>query len=99
MIKWIIILVVVLLVLSALGYSLPNLINSPTTQTNFSYVWNAIVNVWNNYLKVPAEYAWNILIVYIWEPAIHNLEQQKVNQTLNSSPSTMTLPAPAPTVQ
>lgn len=75
LVKTIIVIIVALLILSYFGFNLRSLINSPTTQDNFSYVKNFTVKVWNNYLKRPATYLWNdIFIKLIWKPAIHALE-------------------------
>ena len=97
LIKTIVIIIVALLILSYFGFNLRNLANSPTTQDNFSYVWNAVSGVWNNYLKAPAIYVYNIFIVYIWDPAINNLQNMKNNQPGTISNSAPTVPNPSPT--
>ena len=74
MIKYILIIVVALLALSYFGFNLQALIQSPTTQSNFSYVATAMTTFWNNYLKRPATYVWNeIFVKLIWGPAIENM--------------------------
>ena len=93
MIRWIILLIVVLLVLSYFGFSLRNLIDQPVTQDNFSYVTTNSVSIWDQYLKQPATYSWNnIFVDLIWDPAIHNLEQMKNGQPTNVATATPTLP-------
>lgn len=73
-VKLIIMIVIALLVLSYFGLNLRNIVNSPTGQDNFGYVKTLTVNVWNNYLKKPANYLWNdIWIPLIWRPAVDNL--------------------------
>lgn len=97
---WIIIIIVIaLLVLSYYGFSLRNLANSPTTQDNFSYIWNNIVYIWNTYLEGPATYLWNTFINLIWNPAIQNLENMKNNEPTTINTSSPQLPTNAPTVQ
>lgn len=70
----IILIVIALLILGYFGINLRSVVNSPTTQDNFSYVWNNVVDVWNNYLKVPATYLWGIFVNLIWSPAINNIQ-------------------------
>jgi len=91
-INMIILLIIVLLVLSYFGYNLRSIINSPNTQDNFSYVGGSIVDIWNNYLKVPATYAYNLFIDLIWNPAITNLTAIKNNQPTNIQQLTPMLP-------
>ena len=74
LIKTIIIIVIALLIISYLGINLRSIVNSPTTQSNFSYVWNGIVYIWQTYLQAPATVVWNFFLTYIWDPAIRNLE-------------------------
>ena len=87
-IKMIILIVIAILILSYFGYNIRSLVNSPNTQDNFSYVGGVVVDVWNNYLKVPATYAWDFFINMVWNPAVHNLmninngQQQTVQLSL-----------------
>lgn len=84
MIKWILIGVVALLILSYYGFSLRTLVSSPTTQDNFGYVATTTVSVWDTYLKQPATYLWNdVFIDLIWTPAIDNLTKIKNGQPTN----------------
>jgi hypothetical protein len=99
-VSWVIIIVVALLILSYYGFSLRNLVNSPTTQDNFGYVATTTVTFWDQYLEQPANYLWNdVFINLIWDPAITSLTQMKNNQPTNIQSSSPTLPTPAPTVQ
>jgi hypothetical protein len=100
MIKWIIILVVILLVLSYFGFSLRSLIDQPVTQDNFTYVATSTASVWDKYLRQPAGYLWNdVFINLIWDPAIYNLEQMKTGKPTNIATSAPTLPPLPPPVQ
>lgn len=75
----IIVIIVVLLTLSYFGFNLRSLIDSPTTQDNFHYAINFIVDVWNNYLKTPFMYLWNdIFIKLIWTPVLNILQNHSV---------------------
>ena len=99
MIKYILIIVVALLVLSFFGFNLQSLIQNPTTQSNFSYVWQGITHVWNDYLAKPAYYLWHdIFLNLIWGPALDNLLRLKNNQpTTISDVASSTLSLPMPT--
>ena len=75
----IILVIVAILILSYFGFNIKDIAESPTSQSNFSYVWNFISYVWNTYLVTPASYVWNVIIVGIfWEhlllPTLHMLE-------------------------
>ncbi len=98
LIKMIVLIVIALLVLSYFNINLRSLVNAPTTQDNISYVASNTVYIWDNYLKVPATYAWNIFVNLIWDPAIQNLTNMKNGQTTNIATSSPQLP-PIPTYQ
>jgi hypothetical protein len=74
-VRTIIIIVIALLVLSYYGFNLRTTVESPTTQSNFSYVWNATVSVWNTYLKAPATEAYNLFINLIWKPSLADIKR------------------------
>lgn len=77
-IKLILLIIVALLVISYFGINLRQLVSSPTTQDNVSYVASTTVAVWNDYLKGPVTYLWNkIFLDLIWLPAVANLKNQK----------------------
>ena len=72
-IKIILIIVVAILVLSYFGYNIRSIATSPTSQDNFSYIGEVLSNVWNNYLKTPAMFVWNIFVEFVWNPAMNAL--------------------------
>jgi hypothetical protein len=80
LIKLLILLLIALIVLGYYGISVRQAVQNPTTQDNISYIWNGIVAVWNDYLKAPAGYLWNIFVNDIWIPAINGLEGIKNGQ-------------------
>lgn len=47
MVRFIIILAILVLALSYFGISIRNIVESPTGQDNFTFVWNLIQNGWN----------------------------------------------------
>ena len=94
-IKWIIIIVVALLVLSYYGFSLRTLVNNPVTQDNFGYVATTSVSFWDEYLSQPASYLYNdVFINLIWNPAITNLTNIKNEQPTNVQTDAPKLPNP-----
>jgi hypothetical protein len=83
LIKFILIVIVIIIVLGYFGFNLREIMDTPTVKDNLSYVWQAIVNVWNNWLKEPAGWFWtNVWVPYIWEPFVQVMDVIKnVNQT------------------
>ena len=76
MIKYIILSIILIIVVSFFGYDLKAIIEDPTTQNNLSYAWSGVTHVWVNYLKAPVSYLWNnIFIGILWEAFIHNLSR------------------------
>lgn len=57
-IRTIILIVIALLALSYFGFNLREIADSPTTKSNFGFVKEVIVKVWENYLKKPAAFVW-----------------------------------------
>jgi len=79
MIKYIILGIILLLVVSYFGFSVQEVVEAPLTQNNFSYVWNGITYVWNQWLAAPILYFWhNIFVGLLWNSFIHNLG--KINE-------------------
>ncbi|HEY4500364.1 MAG TPA: hypothetical protein VJH25_01075 [Candidatus Paceibacterota bacterium] len=74
MIKWIIIALIAIIVLSFFGYDLKVIIDSPLTQKNLNYTKSGVEYVWDGYLKGPLTYLYkNIFIGILWNAFIHNL--------------------------
>lgn len=61
-IKTIILVVVALIIISFLGIDIKQVIDSPTTQHNFSYVTQGILYIWDHFLKVPVLFLWNLFL-------------------------------------
>jgi len=76
-IKLIIVIVIALLILSYFGFDLEQLAKNPTTQKNFNYVERIVLSIWQNVLKKPVMYVWNIFVDLIWQPALNNLTKIK----------------------
>lgn len=74
MIKYIVIGLILIVVLSFLGYDLQAIIESPLAQKNLTYVKDGAVYVWDEYLKSPINYFWNnIFIGILWNAFLNNL--------------------------
>ena len=58
-IKYIILFVIAIIILSYLGFDIKKIFTSPTTINNFSYVWGIVKNIWVNYLSVPFTFIWS----------------------------------------
>ena len=71
----IVIIVIALLVLSYYGFNLRSTVESPATQSNFSYAWSGVVHVWDTYLKNPATYFYNFFVTNIWNPSLEDIKR------------------------
>ena len=80
LIYMLILILIALIILGYYGFSVRQAVQNPTTQDNISYIWNGAVTVWNDYLKTPAIYLWNIFVNDIWNPAISNLGTMKTGK-------------------
>ena len=70
----VILIVIAIFVLSYFGISIQSNVEAPQTQSNLSYVWGGVVNVWNTYLEGPILYFWNnIFIALLWNGFVHNM--------------------------
>ena len=69
----IVILIIALLILSYYGFNLRQTVDSPTTQSNFSYVWGGVVYTWDTYLQAPISYLSNLFVQFIWTPIVNHL--------------------------
>lgn len=78
MIRWIILLIIAIAVLSYFGVSVRSVVESDAFQENFSYVWDSGKYLWDNHLAGPARYLWyNIFMELIWDSFIENMERIK----------------------
>jgi len=76
LIKWIIIILIAVIILSYFGFDLRAIIESDATQGNLGYLWGLGVTVWNSYLSQPILYFWhNIFIDLLWNSFIDNMER------------------------
>jgi hypothetical protein len=74
MIKYIILALIIVIVLSYFGYDLKAIIEAPITQNNIHYAWGGVSYVWDTYLKNTVTYLWNnIFIGILWNAFVHNL--------------------------
>ena len=94
LIRFLILVFIALVVLGYYGISVRQVVQKPTTQDNINYVWTGAVSVWDDYLRVPASYLWNIFVNLIWVPAIINLESIKNGQPMDLQKNPPALPYP-----
>ncbi|HVT75293.1 MAG TPA: hypothetical protein VHD69_02690 [Candidatus Paceibacterota bacterium] len=73
MIKYVILALVIIIVLSFFGYDLRAIIEAPQTQSNLGYAWSGVSFVWDH-IKGPILYLYqNIFIGILWQAFVHNL--------------------------
>jgi len=82
--------VLIVLLLSYLGISIKSVVESPEGQENINYIAGGVRNLWYDYLKEPAEYVWNdVIIGIVWEnllSAVGNLRNMNSTNLGNFSP-------------
>ena len=67
--------VVAILVLSYFGINVRDVAESPSGQQNIHYIGGESENIWNAYLKQPADYFYqNIWLPIFWHPFISTIE-------------------------
>lgn len=62
-VKMIIFIIIILIVLGYFGLNIQDILKSPLVQKNLTYAWNLTTYVWQNYLKAPAVFLWDKLII------------------------------------
>lgn len=81
MIKWVVIGVLGLIILSYMGIDVRKTIESPVTQTNIEYIKESASYIWEKYLATPIGYLWNeIFIDLIWDPLIEKLKGNRMEE-------------------
>ncbi|MBU4479853.1 hypothetical protein KKG48_00205 [Patescibacteria group bacterium] len=91
-IKWILIIIIAIIILSYFNFDLRAIVESPETQGNLGYAWGLVVIVWDDYLAGPILYLWNdIFIDLLWDSFVDNLERIK-----GGEPTTIEELSPAP---
>jgi hypothetical protein len=78
MIKYIILIIILIAVLSYFGINIKSIVESDIFKENFGYVWNWCKYVWETYLAGPAKYLWNdVFVDLLWNSFIDNLKRIK----------------------
>ncbi|MEK7558535.1 MAG: hypothetical protein AAB507_01785 [Patescibacteria group bacterium] len=76
--RLILILVVIFFILSYFNIDIKSIIESPSTQKNWTYVSGIGKAVWNGYLEKPTQYLWNnVLASFFKEAFVQNLTNLK----------------------
>jgi hypothetical protein len=93
MVRLIVLIVVALLILSYLGISVRDVVDSPAGQSNFQYVKEITLAVWNTYFKSAAEYLWrDVWVNLMWHPFIEALEDIKAGRPTQLQPPVVDIP-------
>jgi len=67
---------ILILVLSYYKISIKSVVESPTAKENINYVGGTSKNLWNDYLKKPADYFWNKVVKdLLWKSFVNNMER------------------------
>ncbi len=78
MLKLIIIIIILIAALSYFGISIRSVVESDLFQSNFSYIWNWVKHIWNNYLIGPAKYLWyDVIVNLLWDSFVENMNRIK----------------------
>lgn len=81
LVRTIILIIILILVLSFIGFDIRGFVQSDIVQSNFSYIWGGVTVVWNNYLSEPILYFWNnIFVTLLWDSFISNLESIRAGE-------------------
>ena len=65
-VRWIILIVIAIIVLSYLGFDLRTIVEDDLTQDNIGYVWGFVLLVWEDYLRDPVLWTWNNIVLFIF---------------------------------
>lgn len=75
-IKFIILLIIAVIVLGYFGISLRTVFKEGgATRDNLEYAWQIVRTVWENYLRAPAYYCWNVFYNLLWRSFVENAER------------------------
>lgn len=67
-IKYIILIVIAILILSYFGFDIKQTVESDQSRSNLSYVWGLVTYVWDHFLAGPVLWIWNTIVIGIlWE--------------------------------
>lgn len=76
LIKMVIIIVIALVALSYLGFDVKEVVESPQTKKNATYVKDIGVMIWQKYLKTPATYVYRAFKEFVFGPIIRNIKER-----------------------
>ena len=77
-IKYVFYIFIIILILSYLGFDLKSFMESDQTQSNLSYVWSFVLDIWKNYLKPIYDFLANWFGPYISE-TLNGLQNHNYN--------------------
>ncbi|PIS13541.1 MAG: hypothetical protein COT67_01220 [Candidatus Tagabacteria bacterium CG09_land_8_20_14_0_10_41_14] len=80
LVKLVILIIIGAIVLGYFGINLRSIIESGPVQDNLGYLWGGVKLLWNDYLKKPFTFAYNIFYEYLWKAFIASMERLKGGQ-------------------
>lgn len=91
-VKLAVIVLIGLLVISYMGISVKDVVESPAGQSNFQYIKDISVAVWERYFEKPLTYFYReIWIELMWEPFIEALRDIKNGRPTSIEPEPVIL--------
>ncbi|NTV44177.1 MAG: hypothetical protein HGA67_00570 [Candidatus Yonathbacteria bacterium] len=80
-IQFVLIIIVIIVILGYFGFNLRDIMETPAVKDNLSFVWQAVVDLWDNWLREPVVWFWNtVWVPYIWQPFVHVMDSLKADQ-------------------
>ncbi len=65
-IKWIIIIIIAVGIISYFGLDLKSIFESETARQNYAWLWNWAVYLWENFLDTPVLWVWNNVVINVF---------------------------------
>lgn len=89
-VKLIVIILIGILIISYMGISVRDVVESPAGQSNFGYIKEISIAAWDRYFKEPLTYFYReIWIELMWEPFIEALRDIKAGRPTSLEPPVM----------
>jgi hypothetical protein len=93
LLQTILLIAVIVIILSYIGFDLKGAIESDQSKKNFGYLKAATVTIWERYLERPVTYAYDeIFIPWFWEPTVNNLKKLRNGESTDIPENGPSLP-------
>ena len=91
LVKLVVVIVIGILIISYMGISVRDVVESPAGQSNFGYIKEISVAAWDRYFEEPLTYFYReIWIELMWEPFIEALRDIKAGRPTSLEPPIVT---------